>query len=279
MATWLITGCSTGLGRALAQEVLAAGHNAVITARDTATLTELAEAYPQTYLAVPLDVRFGDQVIAAVDTAHQHFGDIDVLVNNAGYGYRAAVEEGEEDEIKQMFETNYYGAVRMINAVLPGMRYRRSGTIINISSIAGQRSAPGSGFYAASKAALESTSEALQQEGEPLGIRVAIVQPGPFRTDFAGRSLRQSADPIEAYAETAGRRRKEHDTSDGTQPGDPVRAAKAIITLAETPQPPMRLVLGSTAAKLAEVDLNQQLDDLMDWEPVSLSTEFSTEAD
>lgn len=277
MATWLITGCSTGLGRALAETVLAAGHNAVITARDTATLTELAEAYPQTSLAVPLDVRFGDQVIAAVDTAHQRFGDIDVLVNNAGYGYRAAVEEGEEDEIKQMFETNYYGAVRMINAVLPGMRYRSSGTIINISSIAGQRSAPGSGFYAASKAALESTSEALQQEVEPLGIRVAIVQPGPFRTDFAGRSLHQSADPIEAYAETAGRRRKEHDTLDGNQPGNPVLAAKALIALAEAEHPPMRLVLGSDALKVAEIDLNQQLDDLMDWESVSLSTEFSAE--
>lgn len=278
MATWLITGCSTGLGRALAQEVLAAGHNAVITARDTDSLTELTEAYPQTSLAVPLDVRFGDQVITAVDTVHQHFGVIDVLVNNAGYGYRAAVEEGEEDEIKQMFETNYYGAVRMINAALPGMRHHRSGTIINISSIAGQRSAPGSGFYAASKAALESTSEALQQELEPLGIRVSIVQPGGFRTDFAGRSLHQSAEPIDAYAETAGQRRKENDTLDGNQPGDPVRAAKAIIGLAEADYPPLRLVLGKDALKMAEVDLNHQLDDLMDWESVSFSTDYPTEA-
>lgn len=274
MATWLITGCSTGLGRALAEQVLKAGHSAVITARDSDTLTELAEAYPQTALALPLDVRFADQIHTAVDASRDRFGGIDVLVNNAGYGYRSAVEEGELDAIKQMFETNYYGAVSMINAALPDMRQRGSGIIINISSIGAQHSAPGSGYYTATKAALESTSESLQQELEPLGIRVAIVQPGPFRTDFAGRSLHQSAEAIDAYADTAGKRRKEHDTMDGRQAGDPVRAAHAIIMLAETPQPPLRLVLGHGAVKLAEVDLNQQLDDLMDWETVSLSADF-----
>lgn len=274
MATWLITGCSTGLGRALAEQVLKAGHSAVITARDSDTLTELAEAYPQTALALPLDVRFADQIHTAVDASRDRFGGIDVLVNNAGYGYRSAVEEGELDAIKQMFETNYYGAVSMINAVLPDMRQRGSGMIINISSIAGQRTAPGSGYYAATKAALESTSEALQQEVKPLGIRVAIVQPGGFRTDFAGRSLHQSTEPLDVYADTAGKRRKEHDTIDGRQAGDPVRAAQAIMTLADSPQPPMRLVLGNDALTLAEVDLNQQLDDVMDWESVSLSTDF-----
>src|SRR5699024_4671147 len=157
MATWLITGCSTGLGRALAEEVLKAGHRAVITARDSDALADLAEAYPETALSLPLDVRYADQIHSVVDGATDHFGSIDVLVNNAGYGYRAAVEEGELEEIKQMFETNYYGAVNLINAVLPAMRERGSGMIINISSIAGQRSAPGSGYYAASKAALEST--------------------------------------------------------------------------------------------------------------------------
>lgn len=277
MATWLITGCSTGLGRALAEEVLKAGHRAVITARDSDTLADLAEAYPETALSLPLDVRYADQIHSVVDGATDHFGSIDVLVNNAGYGYRAAVEEGELDEIKQLFETNYYGAVNMINAVLPGMREHNSGMIINISSIAGQHSAPGSGFYAASKAALESTTEALQQEVSPLGIRVAIVQPGGFRTDFAGRSLRQSAEAMDVYAETAGKVRKENSDVDGNQAGDPARAAQAIITLAETPQPPMRLVLGSEAMKFAELDLNQQLDDIMDWETVSLSTDFPTE--
>ncbi|WP_022870385.1 oxidoreductase [Yaniella halotolerans] len=279
MATWLITGCSTGLGRALAEHVLQTGHNAVITARDADALTDLAEAYPDTALALPLDVRFADQIQTVVAAAQDRFDGIDVLVNNAGYGYRSAVEEGETDAIKQMFETNYYGPVNMINAVLPGMRHRSRGMIINISSIAGQRTAPGSGYYAATKAALESTSEALRQEVEPLGIRVAIVQPGGFRTDFAGRSLHQSAEPLEVYAETAGKRRKEHDTIDGRQAGDPAKAARAIMTLAEAEQPPMRLILGREALQLAEVDLNQQLDDLMDWESVSLSTDFpQTEA-
>ena len=277
MATWLITGCSTGLGRALAQRVLEAGHSAVITARNSDTLTELADAYPDTALSLPLDVQYGDQIASAVDAAQERFGGIDVLVNNAGYGYRAAVEEGEMDEIKQMFETNYYGAVAMINAVLPAMRERGSGMIINISSIGAQRSAAGSGFYTATKAALESTSESLRKEVEPHGIRVAIVQPGGFRTDFAGRSLHQSAEPIAAYADTAGRRRKETDTMDGNQPGDPVRAAQAILTLADAEKPPMRLILGRDALKAAEIDLNQQLDDLMDWESVSLSTDFPTE--
>ena len=277
MATWLITGCSTGLGRALAQRVLDAGHNAVITARNSDTLAELADAYPDTALSLPLDVQYGDQIASAVDAAEERFGGVDVLVNNAGYGYRAAVEEGEMDEIKQMFETNYYGAVAMINAVLPSMRQRGSGMIINISSIGAQRSSAGSGFYTATKAALESTSESLRQEVEPHGIRVAIVQPGPFRTDFAGRSLHQSAEPIAAYADTAGRRRKETDTMDGNQPGDPVRAAQAILTLAEAENPPMRLILGKEAVKVAEVDLNQQLDDLMDWESVGLNTDFPAE--
>ncbi|HEY4534685.1 MAG TPA: oxidoreductase [Enteractinococcus sp.] len=274
MTTWLITGCSTGLGRALAQQVLEAGHHAVITARDAATLTDLADQYPDTALTLPLDVTNADQIASAVDGATEQFGAIDVLVNNAGYGYRAAVEEGESDQIRQLFKTNYFGAVHMIQEVLPGMRERGSGMIINISSIAGQRSEAGSGFYAATKAALESTSEALQQEVSPLGIRVSIVQPGAFRTDFAGRSLHQSAEPIEAYADTAGRRRKENDTMDGTQAGDPVKAAQAIMTLAEQKTPPMRLVLGREALRVAEVDLNDQLDDLMDWEHLGLGTDF-----
>src|SRR5699024_10855767 len=175
------------------------------------------------------------------------------IFNNAGYGYRSAVEEGETDAIKQMFETNYYGPVNMINAVLPGMRHRSRGMIINISSIAGQRTAPGSGYYAATKAALESTSEALRQEVEPLGIRVAIVQPGGFRTEFAGGFLPASAERLEVYAETAGKRRKEHDNIEGRQAGDPAKAARAIMTLAEAEQPPMRLILGREALQLAEV--------------------------
>ena len=275
MTTWLITGCSTGFGRALAQQVLEAGHNAVITARNTESLAELAEAYPETALSVPLDVRNEEQIASAIDAARQHFGAVDVLVNNAGYGYRAEVEEGEPEAVRDLFETNYFGAVNMINAVLPLMREQGNGVIINISSIAGQRSAPGSGYYAASKAALESTSEALRQEVAPLGIRVAIVQPGPFRTDFFSRSLQQADTAMDAYADTAGKRRKENDPAPHHQPGDPDRAAAAIMQLAQLEEPPMRLVLGKAANELAEVDLNQQLDDLMDWEHLGLTTDFA----
>src|SRR5690625_30847 len=279
MTTWLITGCSTGLGRALAHRVLAEGHNAVITARDTTALTELTEAYPDSALAVPLDVRNAEQIDSAVEAARQQFGSIDVLVNNAGYGYRAAVEEGEADTIRDLFDTNYFGAVNMINAVLPTMREQRNGVIINISSIAGQRSAAGSGHHAASTAARESTSEALRQEAAPLGIRGAIVQPGPFRTDFFSRSLQRSETAMDAYAETAGKRRKENAPATSNQPGDPERAAAAIMQLAQLEEPPMRLVLGRAANQMAEKDLNQQLDDLMEWEHLGLATDYPVSAE
>lgn len=275
MKTWFITGCSTGFGRAFAQQVLKAGDKAAITARNTDTLAELAETYPDTSLAVPLDVTNTDQIASAVEAAHEHFGAIDVLVNNAGYGYRAAVEEGEHDAIDKMFATNYFGAVHVTNAVLPVMREQGNGVIIGISSIAAQLSAPGSGYYAASKAALESTFEALRQEVAPLGIRVALVQPGPFRTDFFSRSLQQSATAMETYADTAGKRRKERDPVVQDQPGDPQRAAAAIMQLAELENPPMRLVLGKIANRTAEKELTQRLDDLRDWAHLGLNTDFT----
>ena len=275
MTTWFITGCSTGFGRELAQQVLAAGDNAVITARNTDSLTELAESYPNTALAVPLDVTNAEQIDSAVEAAQQHFGALDVLVNNAGYGYRAAVEEGEPETIDKMFATNYFGAINVTKAVLPMMREQGNGVIIGISSIAAQLSPPGSGYYAASKAALESTFEALRQELAPLGIRVALVQPGPFRTDFFTRSIQQSESPMDVYADTAGKRRKEHGSGVPNPPGDPARAAAAIIKLAQLEEPPMRLVLGKAANQTAEQDLNQQLDDLMDWEHIGLDTDFA----
>ena len=275
MTTWLITGCSTGLGRALAQQVLEAGHKAVITARNSETLVDLAESYPDTSLPLSLDVRDSEQITSTIKAAHQHFGDIDVLVNNAGYGYRSALEEGEDDVIRPMFETNYFGAVNMMKAVLPAMRERRSGMIINISSIAGQLSTAGMGYYSATKAALESTSESLMREVRPLGIRVSIVQPGPFRTDFAGRSLQQSQTPIDDYAMTAGKIRDENSSVDGNQAGDPAKAARAIMTLAEQEKPPLRLPLGQVAVEIAEKDLNRQLDYLREWEHLGRHTDFA----
>ena len=219
MPTWLITGCSTGLGRHLAEAVLARGYNAIVTARDSVKVQDLVDEYPDTALALALDVTDGTQVTNAVRQAEERFGSVDVLVNNAGYGYRAAVEEGEEPEVAKLFATNFFGPVAMIKAVLPGMRARRDGAIVNISSIGARISPPGSGYYSASKAALEAMSASLRKELEPLGITVTVVEPGGFRTDFAGRSLQQSRDPIADYADTAGRRRKEHDTAHGTQPG------------------------------------------------------------
>src|SRR5690349_12067758 len=219
MSTWLITGSSSGLGRALAGAVLDAGHNAVVAARNADSVRDLTEAHPDTTLAVALDVTDSDQVAAAVRQGEERFGGIDVLVNNAGYGYRAAVEEGDEADVAALFATNVFGPVALIKAVLPGMRARRRGAIVNISSIGARICPPGSGYYAASKAALEGLSGSLREELDPLGISVTVVEPGAFRTDFAGRSLTQSAAPIADYAQTAGRRRIENDSAHGTQPG------------------------------------------------------------
>ncbi|MET4591731.1 oxidoreductase [Arthrobacter sp. 754] len=272
MATWLITGCSTGLGRALAQAVLAHGHNAVVTARNSATLEDIAAAYPDTALVLPLDVTDRAQIGTVVQQAQTRFGSVDVLVNNAGYGYRAAVEEADDADIRQLFDTNVFGAVDMIKAVLPDMRAKRSGSIVNISSIGARIKPAGSGYYSATKAALEGLSGSLHRELQPLGISVTVVEPGAFRTDFAGRSLTQSAMPIGDYAETAGKRRKENDTIHGTQPGDPAKAAEAILKVVESAEPPSLLVLGQDAFGAFGAVAEAELAELDRWRELSLST-------
>jgi NAD(P)-dependent dehydrogenase (short-subunit alcohol dehydrogenase family) len=276
MPTWFITGCSTGLGRHLAEAVLARGYNAVVTARDAVKVQDLVDAYPNTGLALALDVTDDAQVTDAVQQAEERFGGLNVLVNNAGYGYRAAVEEGEEADVAKLFATNFFGPVAMIKAVLPGMRARRDGAIVNISSIGARISPPGSGYYSATKAALEAMSASLRKELKPLGITVTVVEPGGFRTDFAGRSLQQSRDAIADYADTAGRRRKEHDTAHGTQPGDPARAAQAIITAVEAPDSPFLLLLGKDALAGFRAVIDAQDNELEEWQELSLSTGFST---
>ncbi|GAA4192077.1 oxidoreductase [Gryllotalpicola kribbensis] len=273
MTTWFITGCSTGFGRALAEAVLHRGDNAVITARNADSITELAARHPGSALALPLDVTRHDQVVAAVAQADTRFGGIDVLVNNAGHGYRAAVEEGEDAAVRELFETNFFGLVDVTKQVLPGMRARRSGTIVNLSSIAGRTSPVGSGYYAASKFAVEGLSGSLRQELEPLGIRVVVVEPGGFRTDFAGRSLGQSAEPIADYASTAGTRRKSA-AEDGSQPGDPAKFAQAIIDVVASPEPPLRLLLGTDALARTRAELASQQAELAAWEHVTVSTDF-----
>ena len=274
MSTWLITGCSTGLGRALAQAVLRHGHNAVVTARNVAQVQDIADAYPGTALALPLDVTDDAQVTAAVTAAGDRFGGVDVLVNNAGYGYRAAVEEGDDEDVRRLFDTQLFGTVRTIKAVLPGMRARRSGTIVNLSSIGARISPEGSGYYAAVKAAIEALTLSLRKEVAPLGITAMVVEPGAFRTDFAGRSLTQSAEPIADYADTAGKRRKEHDTVHGTQKGDPAKAAAALIQAVESDKPPYMLLLGNDASDAFRAALGALRSEVDAWETLSRSTDF-----
>jgi NAD(P)-dependent dehydrogenase (short-subunit alcohol dehydrogenase family) len=242
---WFITGCSTGFGRELARLVLDRGWRAVVTARDKARVADLAEGHGDRALALDLDVTDEAQITAATRAAEERFGAIDVLVNNAGYGYQAAVEEGVEAEIRAQFDANVFGLFAMIRAVLPGMRTRRRGHILNITSVAGFVGFPGSGYYAASKHAVEGLSDSLGREVAPLGIKVTCIEPGPFRTDWAGRSLRQTPNRIADYAETAGARLKATAEISGKQAGDPVRAGEAMIRVVESPDPPRHLVLGA----------------------------------
>ena len=244
---WFITGCSTGFGRELAKILLARGYRVVPTARDPAKVADLVEGHTATALALGLDVEKQPQIEAAVEAARRKFGRIDVLVNNAGYGYLAAIEEGDDADIRAMFETNFFGLAALTRSVLPIMRAQKSGAIVNISSMGGFIGFPGSGYYAATKFAVEGLSESLSKEVAPLGVKVLIVEPGPFRTDWAGRSLKTPKHPIDAYAETAIARRQQTQGYSGSQPGDPVRGVEAIIAAVEQPNPPLRLPLGNFA--------------------------------
>jgi NAD(P)-dependent dehydrogenase (short-subunit alcohol dehydrogenase family) len=271
---WFITGCSTGLGRALAKRVLQKGHRAAVTARHPAQIEDIVAEYPSRAKALALDVSNPRQASEAVAQAEKAFGRVDVLVNNAGYGYLAAVEEGEDDEVRAMFETNFFGLVALTKRVLPGMRSRGRGHIVNISSVGGFIGNPSGGYYNATKFAVEGLSEALAKEVEPLGIRVTVIEPGPFRTDWAGRSLKQARNPIEAYAKTAGTRRAEITGRSGKQAGDPERAADAIIKVVESPAPPLNLVLGKDGLERVRAKFTKLLSTIDEWEAVTLSADF-----
>ena len=223
---WLVTGCSTGFGRELSKVLIARGYRVVATARDPKKIADLVDDHGSTALASKLDVGNQADIDATVEAAKQKFGRIDVLVNNAGYGYLAAVEEGEDADIRAMFETNFFGLAAMTRAVLPVMRAQKSGAIVNISSMGGFIGFPGSGYYAATKFAVEGLSESLAKEVAPFGIKVLIVEPGPFRTDWAGRSLKVPTRPIDAYEETAIARRRQTQGYSGNQPGDPGAAPR-----------------------------------------------------
>jgi NAD(P)-dependent dehydrogenase (short-subunit alcohol dehydrogenase family) len=271
---WLITGCSTGFGRELAKLVLARGWRAIVTARDPSKVADIAEGHGDHALVLPLDVTRREQIDAVVARAKQKFGRIDVLVNNAGYGYLAAIEEGEDDEVRAMFETNVFGLVDMTKAVLPIMREQRSGLIVNVSSIGGIASFAATGYYHGTKYAVEGMSESLALEVKPLGIDVLIVEPGPFRTNWAGPSIKQSATRIDAYDATAGERRKQTAARSGNQAGDPVRAAQAIIDAALSDQPPLRLLLGKIALDLAYKKLDFMRGDFDTWKATTEGADY-----
>jgi len=271
---WFITGCSTGFGRELAKLVLDRGYRAVVTARDPSKIQDLTAGYQGRALPLKLDVTDKAQVAETVKWAEAAFGSIDVLVNNAGFGYVGALEESDEAEVRAMVETNFFGLARMIHEVLPGMRSRRRGNIVNISSIGGLVGFPGVGYYSATKFAVEGLSESLAKEVAPLGIKVLVVEPGPFRTDWAGRSLKRSNHQIPEYAETAGAFRERITSRSGKQIGDPVRAGEAIIKALESDQAPLHLVLGLIALETARNKIEKLSAELDAWEETSLSADY-----
>jgi NAD(P)-dependent dehydrogenase (short-subunit alcohol dehydrogenase family) len=271
---WFITGCSTGFGRELAKQVLDRGYRAVVTARDPAKVEDIAAPHRDRALVLQLDVTDPVEVDAAAKSAEQRFGAIDVLVNNAGVGYFGAVEESDEAEVRRMFEINFFGLSHMTRAVLPGMRKRRKGHIVNISSIGGLRSFPSLAYYHATKYAVEGFSESLALEVAPLGIKVTIVEPSGFRTDWAGRSAAEATNRIPDYAPTAGKNRDDIRGYSGKQAGDPARAAAAIIAAVESPNPPLRLLLGKAALRGARGKLDLLKHDFDAWEKTTVAADF-----
>ena len=271
---WFITGASTGFGRVLAEEVLKGGGRVVATARKLAQVEDLERQYPERARALRLDVTKPDEVEQSVASAIAAFGRIDVLVNNAGYGLAGAIEEVVEAEFEPMFETNLFGLLRVTKAVLPHLRTQGSGHILNLSSIGGLIGGSGIGYYNASKFAVEGLSEALAAELAPLGIRVTVIEPGPFRTDFLGRSGVIAKQELAEYKETAGKMRAYFSEQSGKQKGDPVRAAHAMMNVVAAETPPVHLLLGASALTRFRSKLEQWQKDLAAWESVTTGADF-----
>ncbi|CAG9191506.1 Short-chain dehydrogenase/reductase [Paraburkholderia tropica] len=272
--TWLITGCSSGLGQHLAQAVAARGDQLVATARNVEALQALAQQYPDTVRVCALDVTQPEEAKAAVALAIEVFGGLDVLVNNAGYGLFGAIEEGTPDEYRPMFDVNVFGLIEVTRAALPELRRRRGGRIVNLSSTAGIAGAAGSGYYGASKFAVEGLSEALDLEVRPLGLRVIIVEPGPFRTAFLGRSIAVARRRISDYDQTAGQRRVYRDSNNGKQPGDPAKAVDVMLRAVDSEAPPLHLPLGPVAYGIADRKLVAIREDIDAWRRVAIATDF-----
>ncbi len=274
---WLITGCSTGFGRALSKAVIANGDKVAVTARKIVDVKDIVDGFEANAISLPLDVTRQADIDAAVKATVEKFGRIDVLVNNAGIGYFGAVEESEDEQVRRMFDINVFGLGNMTKAVLPTMRAQKSGHIVNISSIGGLRSFPAVGYYNATKYAVDGLSESLAKEVAHLGIKVTIICPSGFRTDWAGRSADNSNIVIDDYATSAGKNKADIRGYSGNQPGDPERAALAIIKAVESENPPLRLLLGQAAYKGANMKLEELKNDFETWKDVSIGADFPKE--
>ncbi|MDI9591051.1 MAG: oxidoreductase [Acidobacteriota bacterium] len=273
--TWIITGCSAGgIGEGIARAVLEHGDNAVVTARTAEKVAGIVADFPQAALAVALDVADQASIDAAYEAAMERFGQVDVLVNNAGYCYRSSVEEADPAGVAAMFDANFFGAVALIKKVLPAMRERRGGAIVNVSSIGAVRTGAASGYYAATKAALELMTEGLRAEVAPLGIKALIVEPGAFRTHFYDSSLKGSENTVGDYADTAHKRSVAQNVNARQQPGDPLKAGWPIIRALEADDTPLRLYLGSDALAVVRGALTARLEELEKWAEVSVTTDF-----
>jgi len=270
----LISGVSSGLGKAFAVAAMAAGHTVIGTVRSEAAKAEFERLDPQRAHGVLLDVTDFAAVAPAIEAAARRVGAVDVLINNAGYGHEGTLEESPLDELVRQFEVNVFGSVAMIKAVLPSMRERRTGHIFNITSMAGHVALPGISYYAGSKFALEGISESLEQEVRGFGIKVTAIAPGSFRTDWAGRSMVRSERSIADYDAMFGPVREARAAKDGKQAGDPLKAAQAMLDLLDHPQPPAHLLLGRDALHLVRVRASSLSDAIDAWEPVTKSTDF-----
>jgi len=274
---WFITGSSSGFGLLLAHEALRRGERVIATARDVSKLDDLIQHYPDTARTLALDVTKAAEIEFIASQAISAFGQVDVLVNNAGYGVNGAIEEVSEDEFEPMFQTNIYGLIRTTRAFLPHFRQRRSGHIFNLSSIGGLIGGAGWGFYNVTKFAVEGFSEALAAEMKPLGVHVTIVEPGPFRTDFLGRSGKLAAKELPEYKDTAGKARDYLQSQSGKQPGDPQKAVEAILTAADASEPPLHLILGKIALTRFRDKLAQWDKEIAAWETVTTGADFQAD--
>jgi NAD(P)-dependent dehydrogenase (short-subunit alcohol dehydrogenase family) len=273
--TWFITGASSGFGRAFAQHALAQGHNIVATARKISTLASIAATAPERVLALSLDVTRQSEADAAIEAAVARFGRIDVLINNAGYGLVGAFEETSDSELRALMDTNFFGAMNVTRAALPTLRAQKSGAIVNISSLGGQLSFAGFGAYSATKFAIEGVSEALAQELAPFGVQVLIAEPGQFRTNLTGPSMRHMP-VMEAYRDVVGATHEFAHNMNGTQEGDPSKAAAAIEAAIDAAHPPLRLQLGADAVEMVREHSATLLKDLAAWEVLARGTRFDT---